>query len=118
MSRSAASSCSLVNSGGEPLPLSCSASFATLFLATAMANPADRGMLCALSIPTQSVVEGLLDGPTSLALPHCSAARNFRDRFRRFLKSCTVAKDRCQGPLPRNCCQGLLVAVGRTLGQT
>src|SRR6266700_1645211 len=62
MSRSAASSCALVNSGGEPFafpcPFSCPDSFATLFLdAAAMAIPDERDDP-ALSNPTQTAVEG------------------------------------------------------------
>jgi hypothetical protein len=52
-----------VNSGGEP-PLSCSASFATLFLGAAMTIPAQRVMN--LSSSTQTGVEGLLLEPKGL----------------------------------------------------
>jgi len=85
----------LENSGGEPLALSCSASFATLFLGAAMANPGSerrKRERISPSIPTQSGVKGclmgLLDAP-SLVMPHCNASRNFRNRFGSFLETKT-----------------------------
>jgi hypothetical protein len=66
MSRSAASSCSLVNSSGDwepfpfPPPFSCAVSLATLFFGTAMAIPDQRKRLF-LSIPTQTAMKGLRD---------------------------------------------------------
>src|SRR5580704_9616810 len=65
MSRSAASSWSLENSGGEPLSVSCPASFTALFLGAAMAIPGER-VNRPLSIPTQTPVKGLLDAPKAL----------------------------------------------------
>src|SRR5437764_9353213 len=57
MSRSAASSCALVNSGGDPFAF-CPDSFSTLFLGAAMAIPGERDR-SALSNPTQTGVKGL-----------------------------------------------------------
>src|SRR5438046_10070010 len=84
MSRSAASSCALVNSGGDPFAF-CPDSFSALFLGAAMAIPGERDGLAPL-YPNSNRRERIACAGDNLAMPHCSAARLFRNRFDYFLK--------------------------------
>src|SRR3981081_1962310 len=90
MSRSALSSCSLVNSkeGREPLPLPCPffwpVSLASVFFGAAMAIPDERTN--SPLYPNSNRHERIACRGENFAMPQCNAARHFRNCFHRFLK--------------------------------
>src|SRR5260370_20834597 len=90
MSRSALSSCSLVNSKGgwEPFPFltpfSCPVSLTMLFFGAAMAIPDERKVVPLY--PNSNRHERVARCCENLAIPQCNAGRHSRNCFRKVLK--------------------------------